>query len=184
MSGMTNQKVKKQSISEFIKKQILDYSTTKKNVDAVKKAFDETKFEFNQLMDKYFSDYCDENNKIVIEPKEVNEYIGEVKTITLTKVTPTTVDLDVDRFKSVVKGSLRKSVIRKKYEVNNWQGLFNLLKSSGVDFKEFKKYVNMTEVIDYKALDKAVELGEIDIDDVKKCSIVKVRSSYYKLTEK
>ena len=36
----------------------------------------------------------------------------------------------------------------------------------------------------YRQLDKLVELGAIDEEEVKKCSSVRLKSSYYKLTEK
>ncbi|MDE7423057.1 MAG: hypothetical protein K2N51_05110, partial [Lachnospiraceae bacterium] len=104
--------------------------------------------------------------------------------IIVTRVTPSTVEWDCKKLKQLLSSKERKLVIQKNYQVINWKGLFDLLKESGVDFKEFLKYVEVTETVRDKQLDKLIELGTIDEEEVKECSSVKLKSSYYKLTEK
>ena len=91
---------------------------------------------------------------------------------------------DIDGIKSLLSKENRKLVIKKNYSITNWIGLFQLLKSHGVDFKEFMKYAKCEEVIDSEQLDRLVELGEVDEATVRKYITVKTSSSYYKVMDK
>jgi hypothetical protein len=75
-------------------------------------------------------------------------------------------------------------VIQKHYQVNNWPGLLKLLKESGVEWKNFLKYVDVSESVNEGQLEQLVELGELDSEEVKACSKAKIKTQYYKLTEK
>ncbi|MDE7433285.1 MAG: hypothetical protein K2N34_15425, partial [Lachnospiraceae bacterium] len=112
------------------------------------------------------------------------EDIKNVKKIIVTKVTPSKVVWDCKKLKLLLNPKERKLVIQKHYQVIDWRGLFGLLKEAGVDFKEFLKYVEVTETVRDTQLDKLIELGAIDEEEVKACSSVKLNGSYYKLTEK
>ena len=131
-------------------------------------------------MDRYFDVAANEDGKVEVEIEDVKN----VKKVIVTKVTPSTVEWDCEKLKQLLSPKERKLVIQKHYQVINWKGLFDLLKESGVDFKEFLKYVEVTESVRDKQLDKLVELGAVDEEEVKACSSVKLKSSYYKLTEK
>ena len=102
----------------------------------------------------------------------------------ITALSQITVTFDTNKLKKVLTKKQQKSVIRKHYKVNNWPGLLNLLKESGVEWKEFLKYVDVSEDVDEAALEKLVELGEVKPEKIVDCSNATVKTQYYKLTEK
>ena len=58
------------------------------------------------------------------------------------------------------------------------------LKESGVDWKKFLKYIEVSESVNEGQLEQLVELGEVNADEAKACSKAKIRTQYYKITEK
>lgn len=170
----------KKSVKQYVDDMIKWYHKVKISRDASERNFQDAKFDFNTCMDRYFDLVANEDGKVEVE----SEDLKNVKKIIVTKVTPSTVNWDCEKLKKLLSPKERKLVIQKHYQIINWKGLFDLLKESGVDFKEFLKYVEVTETVKDTQLDKLIELGAIDEEEVKACSSVKLKSSYYKLTEK
>ena len=170
----------KKSIKQYVTDMIKWYHDIKISRDATERSFQDAKFDFNTCMEKYFDAVSNEDGKVEVEVEDIKN----IKKIIVTRVTPSTVEWDCERLKKLLNKKERKLVIQKHYKVINWKGLFDLLKESGVDFKEFLKYVEITESVRDKQLDKLVELGALDEGEVKNCSSVKLKGSYYKLTEK
>ena len=170
---MKMSETKRQSVKQYVTQMIKWYRDIKYSRDSAERTFNEAKYEFSQCMEQYFDKVATDDNKIEIPVTEI-----------VTRVTPSEVTFDIPRLKKLLSKKEQKLVIQKNYQVTNWPGLFELLKESGVDFKEFLKYVSVTETVRDKQLDKLVELGAIDEEEVKKCSSVRLKSSYYKLTEK
>ena len=177
---MKMSETKRQSVKQYVTQMIKWYRDIKYSRDSAERTFNEAKYEFSQCMEQYFDKVATEDNKIEIPVTEIKN----CKKLIVTRITPSEVTFDIPRLKKLLSKKEQKLVIQKNYQVTNWPGLFELLKESGVDFKEFLKYVSITETVRDKQLDKLVELGAIDEEEVKKCSSVRLKSSYYKLTEK
>lgn len=171
---------KKKSVKQYVGDIVKYFYGVKTSRDAVERNFQDAKFDFNTCMDMYFDAAANEDGKVEVDVEDIKN----VKKVIVTRVTPSTVEWDCEKLKQLLSSKERKLVIQKHYQVINWKGLFDLLKESGVDFKEFLKYVEVTETVRDKQLDKLVELGAIDEEEVKACSSVKLKGSYYKLTEK
>lgn len=165
----------------YVKDMILWFYEAKKSFEASKVSFEETKFDFENCMDRYFDTLADDDNKIKIP---VKDKLKNVSHIVLSKIQPTVVIFDVDKIKALLNKKERKLVIKRTITVNNWQGMFDYLKEQGIDFKEFSKFITITESIDEKQLQKLVDLGMIDEEEVKPHIKVKMKKPYYKVTEK
>lgn len=174
-------KKQKDKLINYIQDRIKFYWESKRTFDATKRSFDEEKLDFKHEMDKYFDLLADEDNKITID---LREEVRGIKRIVCQKISQVSVSFDVNKLKKVLTKKQQKAVIRKHYKVNNWPGLLNLLKESGVEWKEFLKYVDVSEDIDEAALEKLVELGEANAEKIADCSKAAIKTQYYKLTEK
>lgn len=170
----------KKSAKQYVDDMVRWYHGVKLSRDAVERNYQDAKFDFNNCMETYYDVVANEDGKVEVDIEDVKN----IKKVIVTRVTPSSVEWDCEKLKEILSPKERKLVIQKSYQVVNWKGLFDLLKESGVDFKEFLKYVDVTETVRDKQLDKLVELGALDEEEVKSCSSVKLKGSYYKLTEK
>lgn len=73
-------------------------------------------------------------------------------------------------------------ILDKHYEIVDIEKLISLLKNAGVDPKEFKKTIKVTETINEKNLDKLEELGFITLDDLKGCYEIEEGNPYLKVS--
>ena len=167
--------------ARYARDMVIWFYEKKKEFDSQKNVFEENKADFKRTMDKYYNLIADEDGNVVINPVDV---LSGCKKIVVTRVTPSKVNFDVKGIKSILSKESRKLVVKKNYSITNWLGLFELLKSHGVDFKEFMKYASCEETIDSEQLDRLVELGEIDETLVRKYITVKASNSYYKVMDK
>lgn len=174
-------KKQKDKLVNYIQDRIKFYWESKRTFDATSRSFEEEKIDFKKEMDKYFDMLADEDGKIMID---LREEIRGIKRVICQRISQVEIKFDTNKLKKVLTKKQQKYVVRKHYKVNNWPGLLNLLKESGVEWKEFLKYVDVSEDVDEKALEKLVELGEVDIDEIKDCSSTRIKTQYYKLTEK
>lgn len=174
-------KKQKDKLINYVQDRIKFYWESKRTFDATQRSFNEEKIDFKHEMDKYFDLLADEDGKIMID---LREEIRGIKRIICQRVSQVQVSFDTNKLRKVLTKKQQKSVIRKHYKVNNWPGLLNLLKESGVEWKEFLKYVEVSEDVDEAALEKLVELGEVNTEELIDCSEAKVKTQYYKLTEK
>lgn len=174
-------KVQTRSIKEFVCDLALYYYEQKKTFDNVSRAHDNAKYEFKQQMDRYFDSACGDDGKVEID------VAGKIKGYTkliMTRVQPAKVIWDVGALRGVLNKEQRKAVIKKQYTVTNWRKLLQLLKDAGVDWHEFLSCVRITEEVNEAALDKLIDLGEVDESEVKECSEVKLGTPSYRFTEK
>lgn len=173
-------KMEKKSIKQHVSDIVKWYYGVMSSRNSVERNFQDAKLDFNKCMERYFDISANEDGKIEVDIEDVKN----VKKVIVTKITPSKVEWDFEKLKQLLSQKERKLVIQKHYQVINWKGLFDLLKESGVDFKEFLKYVEVTETVRDTQLDKLIELGAVDEEEVKACSSVKLKGSYYRLTEK
>ena len=174
-------KKQKDKLITYVQDRIKFYWESKRTFDATQRSFNEEKLDFKHEMDKYFDLLADEDGKIMID---LREEVRGIKRVICQRISQVDVKFDTNKLKKVLTKKQQKSVIRKHYKVNNWPGLLNLLKESGVEWKEFLKYVEVSEDVDENSLEKLVELGEVNTDDIVDCSKATVKTQYYKLTEK
>lgn len=174
-------KKQKDKLINYVQDRIKFYWESKRTFDATQRSFNEEKLDFKHEMDKYFDLLADEEGKIMID---LREEVRGIKRVICQRISQVDVKFDINKLKKVLTKKQQKSVIRKHYKVNNWPGLLNLLKESGVEWKEFLKYVEVSEDVDEKSLEKLVELGEVNAESIVDCSKATVKTQYYKLTEK
>lgn len=60
-------------------------------------------------------------------------------------------------------------VINKTYIVNDINGLIKLLKSSGVDPKQFKKFLYVEKTVNKEKLESLFDLGELSLEQLNGC---------------
>lgn len=166
---------------QYVTERIKYFYETKRSYELAKTSFDDEKYEFYEQMDKYFDEVADDDGKYIIDMRDT---VKGVKKIICQKVSSVSIEFDIKKLDNFLNKEQRKKVIHKRYSVINWPKLFNLLKESGVEWKKFLQCVEVKEEVLTKELDKLVELGEVDIDDIKSCSKAKIKSQFYKITEK
>lgn len=172
---------KKYTAEQWAKDRIQYYWERKRTYEATKRSFDDDKYEFNQEMDRYFDVVADEDGKIIVDLRET---IRGVKKIICQRISQVSVEFDVNKLKNILTREQQKKVLQKHYKVVNWPGLMKLLKESGVDWKKFLKCVEVSESVRENVLEQLVELGEVNAEEAKACSKAKIRTQYYKITEK
>lgn len=176
-------KVQTKSIKDFVRELALYYYQQKRTFEHVQRAHEDAKYEFKQQMDRYYDAAMDDDGKVEIDVSGKVNFTG-LKSLVMTRVQPVKVLWDTEALRGVLDKSQRKKILRKKYEVTNWARLMQLLKDAGVDWQDFLKCVSITEEVDEKALEKLVDLGEVEESEVKACSEVKLGTPSYRFTEK
>lgn len=176
-------KVQTRKIGEFVRELALYYYQQKVTRDNVQRAFEDAQFEFKQQMDRYYDMAAGDDGKVEIDVADNKNFIG-LKSLIMTRVQPVKVLWNTEALRGILTKGQRKQVLRKHYQVSNWARLMKLLKDSGVDWHEFLKCVTITEEVNEDALDKLVDLGEVDESEVKACSEVKLGTPSYRFTEK
>lgn len=176
-------KVQTKSIKEFVKELALYYYRQKLTRDHVQRSFEDAQFEFKQQMDRYFDSAADDDGRLEIDVSKNANFAG-LKSVIMTRVQPATIIWDAEALRGVLDKKQVKQVIRKKYAVTNWVKLFKLLKDAGVDWHDFLGCVSITEEVNVQALEKLVDLGDVDESEVKACSEVKLGTPSFRFTEK
>lgn len=176
-------KVQTRTIKEFVQELALYYYQQKQTRDHVQRSFEDAQYEFKQQMDRYYDSAADEEGKVEIDVSGKQNFVG-LKSLIMKRVQPATVKWNTEALRGVLNKEQRKQVLRKKYMVTNWVRLMKLLKEAGVDWQEFLKCVTITEEVNVDALDKLVDLGEVDEGEVKACGEVKLGTPSYRFTEK
>lgn len=110
---------------------------------------------------------------------------GEVsQTVTAMQITNTSVLWNIPILKRVLGKKLAKKCVSKKYEIVDFPGMVEYLKSLGAKPDEFSKFLNVVESVNEKQLDKLSDLGVIALDDMRECYTVKKSTPYFKITVK
>ena len=90
---------------------------------------------------------------------------------------------DIEKLKEKLNKNILSEILNKKYEIEDFNGLVEYLKSCGVDPKKFKEYLIVEEEVNEKALNQLSELGEITDEQIDGCYTLKRISEYVKFTE-
>jgi hypothetical protein len=157
-------------------KQLLKF----KNAESV---MNDMKADFNASMNALFEQQEKnlKGNSVSFE----TDGFGEVsQTVTVTQITKISVIWDIPILKRVLGKKLAKKCVSKKYEIVDFPGMVEYLKSLGAKPDEFSKFLNVTESVNEKQLDKLNDLGVIAIDNMRECYTVKKSTPYFKITVK
>lgn len=66
-----------------------------------------------------------------------------------------------------------RKIVNRTVTIKNLEGLIKLLKKNGIDPKEFKSYINISETPNTEAIDTMMELEELTVDELVGCYSVK-----------
>lgn len=157
-------------------KQLLKF----KNAESV---MNDMKADFNASMNALFEQQEKnlKGNSVSFE----TDGFGEVsQTVTATQITKISVIWDIPVLKRVLGKKLAKKCVSKKYEIVDFPGMVEYLKSLGAKPDEFSKFLNVVESVNDKQLDKLNDLGVIALDDMRECYTVKKSTPYFKITVK
>lgn len=173
---------RKQKIDEkqYIKDSILFFYESKVNYEKHTDSFNSIKQEFENDMDLYFDKFANEDGEIKMGTSDM--YVGVIG-LKIKKVMPTKVKINPMTFiRRCTDKELKDKIVHNSYQVTDIMGLLNFLKDNGIRYKDVKSFIKREPVIDYQALDNAVELGEVDEDFVKGCSEIDYKKPYYRIS--
>lgn len=145
----------------------------KKNEAEYKKC----QIEFNEKMNEYFDGLS------VNRRKNASFKLSNGNVIKVTRVAPAKINWLPDKLRSKVTKPIWKQIAKKRYEISDIDGLISYLKTCNVNPKIFKSFIEVTETIDSKSIERLSELGKIKTNDIKGCYIVECSKPYYKLKE-
>lgn len=144
---------------------------------SVEAQYKELEAEFNAEMDSYFRSmanhrksetFCDTNGDNLV----------------VTKVEWAHIEWLPEKLKARVTKPVWKKLVIKHYEVSDVAGLIQYLKGFGVDPMVFKSFIEVTETVDEKAIERLGDLGELTPHNIAGCYLVKSSKPYYKLKRK
>lgn len=159
-------------------KQLLKF----KNAESV---MNDMKSDFNASMNALFEQQEKKKNLKGNSVSFETDGFGEVsQTVTATQITNTSIVWNIPILKRVLGKKLAKQCVSKKYEIVNFPGMVEYLKSLGAKPDEFSKFLNVVESVNEKQLDKLSDLGVIALDDMRECYTVKKSTPYFKITVK
>ena len=102
--------------------------------------------------------------------------------LTVKKITPTTIVWDADKLEKQLGKERSRSIVEKKYIIEDFDGLVKYLKECGVNPKKFKEYLTIEKTVNQQALKQADDLGEITGKDISGCYRAQAKSSYLKIS--
>ena len=156
-----------------------NYYREKQKFEKVKKQYEELKEQFETEM----VELTDTVGKKKVSFESDNLINGD-ETLSVRKVEKTSIEWDADKLERKLPKSVAKKVIKKKYTIADMKGLVTYLKSCGVDPKVFKRYLAIERTVDVKAIDQLGNVGEISVQQISGCYIVKCHKPYFTLSVK
>ncbi len=161
--------------SEECKQAILTFFQKQKKYKQIQTKFGEIKANFYDDMEDYFR--CNNiNGKLTID---YDEYNGDCKTFSITRIQSSKVEFNADKLEKVLGKELSQNVIQKHYEINDMTGLVTYLKECGISPKVFKSFISVRKTVNTKELDRLEELGMITAEQIKGCYTVKSQNPYF-----
>lgn len=142
-------------------------------------SFEMVKKQFYSFMEEYFED-----NDVADKASFPIEGFADSSLLVVTKVQKSVVDFDVQKLEDALGKENSKGVIIKEYQIMDFEGLVEYLKSCGVSPKLFKKFIKVNKTVDTKKLDNLEELGRITVKQLDGCYTVKRQNPYFKVALK
>lgn len=172
----------KSGTEQFVRDSILFYYSEKKTNEACNSSFEQVKIDFKNVMERYFDKFKNDDGKIELDV--TGEQYSDITKIILSRVQPTKVTWNIQKLNELLDKKQKQLVIQKNYQVNDWPGFLNFLKDSGLKFSDIKKFISIEDSVRVNQLDKLIDLGLVDEEEVKKCSDIKLSPAYYTIKEK
>ena len=159
---------------------VIDFYEKQTEFKDIQSQFTEEKAKFSSLMEDFFeSEALDKS--VVFTNYGVS---GERENYTVNRVQKLSVDFDPEKLEKTLSKDIAKSVILKKYEIVDIDGLIAYLKECGVDPKIFKSFLHISKSIDSVELDRLEEIGKISREQVEGCYTVKRQKPYFTVSVK
>ena len=162
--------------SEECKNVIATFFQKQKKFTQIQTQFNELKNSFYNDMEEYFS-----SNGIDGKLTVDCDGVDEVNTFTVTRIQNSKVDFNPEKLEKVLGKELSRSVIQKRYEIVDMNGMVKYLKGCGVSSKIFKSFISVHKTVNVKELEKLEELGKISAKQIKDCYTVKSQNPYFKV---
>lgn len=172
----------KRQIDDLIKR----YQQSAWNYYRKKQKFEKVKKQYEELKEQFETEMLELTE--ALGKKRVlfdsDNLVDGNELLSVRKVEKTSIEWDADKLERKLPKSVAKKVIKKKYSIANMLGLIEYLKSCGVDPKVFKKYLNIERTVDVKAVEQLGNVGEISVQQISGCYIVKCHKPYFTLSVK
>ena len=163
----------KNQITKRTEAEILDIAKIRNEFKTYEKSY---KTQYSKLQDDII--------KELLKSKKDNHTVesGDKK-VRIKLVTPSKVDWDVEKLKSILPKDVQNYVIEKRYSINDMEGLIDYLKSCGVNPKKFKTFVDTQEIVNHSMIEGLSEQKIVTQEQLEKCCTVVEGASYLKITE-
>lgn len=159
---------------------VLDFFEKQTKFKDAQSQFNDEKAKFNSLMEAFFKNEALDKS-VVFTESGVDE---ERKSYTVTRIQKSSIEFDPDKLEKSLGREIARSIILKRYEIVDIDGLIAYLKECGVDPKIFKSFLHISKSVDYTELDRLEELGKISHGQVKGCYTVKRQKPYFTVSVK
>lgn len=159
---------------------ILQFHEKQKEFEIDKSLFEDYKKKFYLEIEEYFKK---EGIDKFLEFSYTDRFDEETK-IKVNKVQKSNVVFNADKIEKRLDKNVSKSIIVKKYEINNIEGLIKYLKECNVDPKVFKSFLTITKSVDVKELERLEELGKVSLSQLNGCYSIKTQKPYFTVREK
>jgi hypothetical protein len=157
------------NVKELIKQTYEDA----KQINALKKQYEENRKKIEQFFD---------DKKIDELSVKYDGSLGNTQII-VRKIEQARINYFADKLKKKLDKEIFNEISTKQYEITDIKGLMKLLKNAGVSFKDFSKYVSITDVIDKNKIIELYDVGDITGKDLKGCFDATISKSI-RITEK
>lgn len=125
--------------------------------------------------------------KNIFDKKKVNSYSfandDEHKYYRATVVQQKKIVFNPDMVEQVVDKKVFNQICIKKYEITDYEGLVQYMKSLGGNPLKFKSFISCDKTIDNKKVNQLSELGDITDKTLEGCYTVKPSAMWIKITE-
>lgn len=172
----------KRQIDDLIKR----YQQSAWNYYHKKQKFEKVEKQYKQLKEQFEADMLeltDELGKKRVQFESDNLAV-DGGALAVCKVEKTSIEWDAEKLERKLPKSVARKVIKKKYSIADMKGLTEYLKSCGVDPKAFKRYLAIERTVDTKAVDQLGNVGELSVQQISGCYIVKCHKPYFTLSVK
>lgn len=149
---------------------------------AAKKSFEKQKQEFEVLKKSFYSDFGRYFASRGFD-KSVTYSFGD-SDVTVSKVQRVAIVFDAEKLSRRLQKKIASKVIKKKYEIADYEGFVEYMKKVGAKPCDVKKFLNVTKEVDKEALDQLEAIGEIDEDMIDGCYEAKVSEPTFQFREK
>jgi len=115
---------------------------------------------------------------------ENNRYIDNAYGFALKYIQPSKPVFYIDELEKKIPVHLSRDIIKKKLNVNNEVLFVALMRRCGVPTEELNKCLTVEREVDKKALDQAMDIGDITREMIEHTFVIENKKAYIKVTDK